>query len=150
MASQLNQLTYVPIPDYTHNLASGCTSLAPASALRAFTCLSNCSSNLALSDSHPVKSAASRDLICCFFPRCQSSENIYPSRLIGMRDKTFYPQSFISCLSFSKAVSISLSTHQLVREASEQHNSTLSHSRIAKVGFRKIRLGNIDLDKIGP
>ena len=40
---------------------SGGSSLAPESALRAVTNLSNCSSNLALSDSHPVKSAASLD-----------------------------------------------------------------------------------------
>jgi hypothetical protein len=49
-----------------------------------------------------------------------------------MRVSTFAPRSFINRRSFSKALLISLSTHQLVREAWEQHNSTLSQNRMPR------------------
>jgi hypothetical protein len=50
-----------------------------------------------------------------------------------MRASTFLPRSFMSHRSFSKAISISLSTHQLVREAWEQQSNTLSLNRIPRV-----------------
>ena len=116
----------------TYSLGSVGTSRPPASALRALNNRSNCSSNLALSLSHPVKSAAKRDLICRPLPLFHLSLNRYPSRFNGISARTFLPRSFIMFRSFSKAVSISLSTHQLLRELSEQHSRTLSHRRMPR------------------
>src|SRR5262245_38711391 len=116
----------------SHNFDSGGSSRAPSSARRALTISSKFSSNLALSFSHPLKSAASLDRTWRFFPLFHSPLNRKPSRLSGISASLFDPRSFISFRSFSKAVSISLSTHQLVSECFDAHSSTLSHNRIPR------------------
>ena len=54
----------------SHSFDSGGGSRPPASVRNALTNLSNCSSNLLLSVSHPVKSAASRALTSVAMPLC--------------------------------------------------------------------------------
>jgi SAM-dependent methyltransferase len=117
---------------FDYSFGSGGTSLASASVRRAFMTFSNCSSNLSLSFSHPVKSAASRAWISSFFPDCHSLLNMYPSRLIGMRARNLLPPTCINCCSFAKFLLISLSTHQLLRAASEQQSKIRSHLLIPR------------------
>src|SRR4051794_5599085 len=102
----------------------------PSSARSARTTFSNSASNLALSCSQPVKSPASRDRICCALPLLHSLSSRKPSRLSGITASTLRLRSFMSWRSFSKALSISLSTHQLVSEFLEQHSRILSHRRM--------------------
>src|SRR5882724_12548818 len=67
------------------SLGVGGVSLAPSSARKASTTRSNCASHFALLRFQPVKSAASRDLICCALPLVHLKRK--PSRLRGIRAK---------------------------------------------------------------
>ena len=115
-----------------HNFCLGGFSLPPSSERSAFSNFPNSCSNLLLSCSHLVKSAAMRVLIWVAVAAVQPPSNKYPSRFNGTKASTLLPRSFIRFFSLSKAVRTSLSTQQLVRDAVEAHSSPLSHSPIPR------------------
>ena len=122
-ANRFTLATVVPRPPAAHvvphcNFGFG-SGIFPPSVRNAFATLSNCRSNSSASVFQVVKSAATRFRIMARYPLCQSSLNMYPSRLSGIILRSFCCVALRSSFSFSSAIVISSSTQPLVTRPHE-------------------------------